>query len=205
VCLRVVFVCVPVTALNKQKPAQPQDPDHIRSPEETNDPSLTQQDPDHIISPAVTKDPSTQLPRKIATISRSPRDDASAGCRIAESEPISLSGTSSTIDPPCGDCALVASSPEQCYKHIAENCLGNRPQETSVIIAGKTPYPQPPPTTRSRTSTTTTPSTTQRRPTSSSSFHLITRVLTPQSRRKPDPPRKKRGTRYPSTTGRTPR
>jgi hypothetical protein len=54
------------------------------------------------------------------------------------------------------------------------------------------------------------PSTTQRGPTSSSSFHLITRVLNPQSRRKPEPTwktlkmlRRKRGTRYPSTTGRT--
>jgi DNA topoisomerase IB len=53
----------------------------------------------------------------------------------------------------------------------------------------------------------TTPSTTQRRPTSSSSFHLIT----PQSRHKPEPTwktlkmlrKKKRGTRYPSTTGKT--
>jgi len=129
------------------------------------------------------------------------------------------------------------------------------PQETSVTIAAKTPYPQDltkdplarrprttTPTTnlghhrhqdslpagpdqgcdgkeaKEKTPTTTTPSTpstptmttpsmTQRQPTSSPSFHLIT----PQSRRKPEPTwktlkmlrKKKQGTRYPSTTGKT--
>jgi hypothetical protein len=69
---------------------------------------------------------------------------------------------------------------------------------SSVIIDTKTPYPQDatarrprtktPTTTTPSTQTVTTPSTTQRRPTSSSSFHLR---------------KKKRGTRYPSPTGKT--
>ena len=142
------------------------------------------------------------------------------------------------------------------HTHAAETCIGNRPQETSVTIAAKTPYPQhltkdplagrprtttpttttsviidtktpypqdlikdattrrpraKTPTTTTRltpsTPTMTTPSTTQRRPTSSSSFHLTN----PQPRHKPEPTwktlkmlrKKKRGTRYPSTTGKT--
>ena len=149
-----------------------------------------------------------------------------------------------------------ASTSGTVHTHAAETCIGNRPQETSVTIAAKIPYPQDltkdplarrPRTTTQTTSTSviidtktpypqdlikdatarrprtktpttttpstpstptmTTPSTTQRRPTSSSSFHLIT----PQSRRKPEPTwktlkmlrKKKRGTRYPSTTGKT--
>jgi hypothetical protein len=54
----------------------------------------------------------------------------------AVSEPTSLSGglsalkPTTTIDAPCGVCAL-ASSLEQSHVHIAETCLGNRPQEAS--------------------------------------------------------------------------
>ena len=117
----------------------------------------------------------------------------------------------------------VSTSGTSANMHAAETCIGNRPQETSVTIAVKTPYPQDlikdalarrprtktPTTTPSTpsTPTMTTPSTTQRRPTSSSSFHL----LTPQPRRKPEPTwktlimlrKKKRGPRCPSTTGET--
>jgi hypothetical protein len=57
----------------------------------------------------------------------------------------------------------------------------------------------------------TTPTSTQRRFPSSSLFHLITMGSTPQPRRKPEPMwktpkmlrKKKRGTRYPPTTGKT--
>jgi len=102
------------------------------------------------------------------------------------------------------------SSPEQCYKHIDENFLGNRKQETSVIIAVKTPYPQQHVMTRTTTQTKTKPLMTQQQPTSFSSFHLITRVLTAQPRCKQEPTwktlkmlRKKLGTPYSSTTERT--
>jgi hypothetical protein len=43
---------------------------------------------------------------------------------------ISTLKSSTTIDAPCGVCAL-ASSPEQCHVQIAETCLENRPQEAS--------------------------------------------------------------------------
>ena len=70
-----------------------------------------------------------------------------AGCRPAASEPIALSGgapapaTNYSNSTPSGESAQ-ASTSGKVHTHAAETCIGNRPQETSVTIAAKTPYPQ---------------------------------------------------------------
>ena len=101
----------------------------------------------------------------------------------------------------------------------AATAASTSPATIDDVLATKTPSPQDllkdatemTTNTTPPTPTMTTPTSTQRRFPSSSLFHLITMGSTPQPRRKPEPMwktpkmlrKKKRGTRYPPTTGKT--
>jgi len=89
----------------------------------------------------------TRFPRIIESIADAVTK-GEAGCLPAASEPFSLSGGDLALkvlfqlDAPCGESAVASRSGTSATMHAAETCIGNSPQETSVTITDKTPYPQ---------------------------------------------------------------
>ena len=142
----------PVTAPNNPMPAQQQDLSTSISATATSTFAIKTPSPQDLRQDATEettnkRPPSLTLFPRIIASTADAFTKGEAGCRPAASEPFSLSGGDLALknllklDAPCGESAL-ASTSGTVHTHAAETCIGNRPQETSVTITTKTPYPQ---------------------------------------------------------------